>query len=135
MDRGAYGTKGRRGGQQAPSSASASGQPKTNGGAGAGSSGDERSGSGDTAKGQGAGEKVAEGGKSVPAGPPPSIQGRGRMVGLGHEIEMGGLFNTQWVFFFFPACFLLPVSLVCLLYTSIWVSVPLLFLSTRITIY
>lgn len=106
MDRGAYGTKGRRGGQQAPSSASASGQPKTNGGAGAGSSGDERSGSGDTAKGQGAGEKVAEGGKPVPAGPPPSIQGRGRMVGLGHEIEMGGLFNTQWVFFFFPCLFL-----------------------------
>lgn len=97
MDRGAYGTKGRRGGQQAPSSASASGQPKSNGGAG--SSGDERSGSGDTAKGRDASEKAAEGGKSVPAGPPPSIQGRGRMVGLGHEIEMGGLFNTQWVFF------------------------------------
>jgi hypothetical protein len=29
------------------------------------------------------------------AGPPPSVQGRGRMVGLGQEMEMGGLINTQ----------------------------------------
>lgn len=73
VDRGAYGVRGRRGS--------------------AGNGGDKD----DEDEGK---EGKREGGKGgttnvYAAGPPPSVQGRGRMVGLGQEMEMGGLINTQ----------------------------------------
>ena len=81
VDRGAYGTRGRRNGgvagdtgsaDETPPTLSASGKSKVKGGSNVGP--------GTTA-----------------GGPPPSVQGRGRMVGLGQEMEMGGLATAQYV--------------------------------------
>ena len=74
VDRGAYGTKGRRGASIGNNNAMEFG------------SGDEE---GETG---GKGKSKASGSSS---GPPPNVQGRGRMVELGQEMEMGGLSTAQ----------------------------------------
>ncbi|KAI5120399.1 hypothetical protein M0805_000178 [Coniferiporia weirii] len=87
VDRGAYGTLGRK---SNPSHVT----PKNPAGTGSGTSGDEKSGgSGGTSKNV---EKNLSNGKAAGMGdPPPSIQGRGRMVELGQEMEMGGLSSAH----------------------------------------
>lgn len=81
VDRGAYGTQGRRGGSPFVST-------KVPFRAGSGS-GDERS---PTSPGV---AREGEKGKSGSAGPPPSVHGRGRMVSLGQEIESSSLASAQ----------------------------------------
>lgn len=73
VDRGAYGTKGRRGASVLTNSMEIT-------------SGDDEI---ETA-GKGKGKS-----SNSTSGPPPSVQGRGRMVGLGQEMEMGGLSTAQ----------------------------------------
>ncbi|KAL5497945.1 LCB2 [Sanghuangporus vaninii] len=80
VDRGAYGTKGRKNNVGlALDSKRSSARPESG-------SGDEKSsGSGGTVKGNR--NSIA----TSASGPPASIQGRGRMVGLGQEMGMGGV--------------------------------------------
>ncbi|KAH8112249.1 fungal-specific transcription factor domain-containing protein [Phellopilus nigrolimitatus] len=87
VDRGAYGTKGRRN-----NASFANINDITR--AGSGTSGDERSAeSAGTAK---EGHKSVVGETSIGLGvAPPSVQGRGRMVGLGQEMEMNGLLSSH----------------------------------------
>ena len=75
VDKGAYGVRGRRG-------TGSAGQEKVE-------EREESEGGGKAGSGSGGTTNV------YAAGPPPSVQGRGRMVGLGQEMEMGGLINTQ----------------------------------------
>ncbi|KLO15521.1 hypothetical protein SCHPADRAFT_259949 [Schizopora paradoxa] len=70
VDRGAYGTKGRRGASIGNNNAMEIG------------SGDEEGETSGKGKGKSSGSS---------SGPPPNVQGRGRMVELGQEMEMGGL--------------------------------------------
>lgn len=85
VDRGAYGTRGRRN-----AAMEASGDEDRGSGQGQGQKGGAAS-SSKSGAGSGAG-KVG----GWMGGPPASVQGRGRMVGLGQEMqEMGGLANAQ----------------------------------------
>lgn len=81
VDRGAYGTQGRRGGSPFVSAKSTT-RASTG-------SGDEKS---PTSPGT---VREGEKGKAGTTGPPPSLHGRGRMVSLGQEIESGSLASAQ----------------------------------------
>ena len=90
VDRGAYGTKGRKANVV---STNADAKTPLRGGSG---SGDERS-SGSAGTAKEGGKTSVTGSTSKVAGPPASIQGRGRMVGLGQEMESSALSNAQYV--------------------------------------
>ena len=79
VDRGAYGTKGRKANAQAKP------DPKTKARSPSKTSGDENSSRDSSAT-------LKEG---IMGAPPPSVQGRGRMVGLGQEMEMSSLATAQ----------------------------------------
>lgn len=79
VDRGAYGTKGRKNNANViPDAKRSSARPES------GSSDEKSSGSGGTVKDSGRNSVTP-----AASGPPPSVQGRGRMVGLGQEMGMG----------------------------------------------
>lgn len=81
VDRGAYGTQGRRGSSPFVTTKSA-----TRASSG---SGDEKSPTSPD------GLREGEKGKAGSTGPPPNVHGRGRMVSLGQEIENSSLASAQ----------------------------------------
>ena len=82
VDRGAYGTKGRK-----ASATQVKSDSKTKARSPSKTGGDEQS--------SNSSSTIKDGSGSMMGGPPPSIQGRGRMVGLGQEMEANSLATAQ----------------------------------------